>query len=69
MIAYILKQPLKQNTIAPADKIQLVLIIDAEISPCGDVTDAHRVGPVDESSSPLGTSQFQTPQRAGLRHY
>lgn len=50
----------------PVEQHEFVLVCDAEVSARGDMSDAHRVEPVDVAARPLGPGQLQTPEGAGL---
>jgi hypothetical protein len=42
------------------------MFVVTKVAASGDVSDAHGMEPIDKSTSPFGTGQFQPPQRASL---
>lgn len=51
----------------PVEQHEFILVVDAEVPSRGNVSDTHRVEPVDVTAGPLGPGQLQTPKGAGLR--
>ena len=49
------------NNKIPIDQIQFVVFFHAEIPACSQVSDSHRVQPIDETACPLRPRQLQPP--------
>ena len=56
----------EEGTSLPVLEEEFVLVVDAEVPAGGDVSDTHRMEPVDVAARPFSPGQFQPPQRSGL---
>ena len=50
-------------------KTEIRIFVDAEVQAGGDVSQPHRVVPVDVAAGPLDPGHLQTPEGPGLLHY